>query len=274
MAEVIIRPSTYTTSGWYTLQIHKAAEAKGVSPDLFINMIHGVIHEGTWQESASTLEEYLTNPYPNGAGVSREVLAHAIKAPFRHQQKQKMEEIESMRREVIEALTPGDSREGNFNGNQHTEKDLVSGHHVPKPLNEAEEKRQKRARAIARAPQVARELYHSGLLGQNEAVKLGPRVNQHKPTSAQLEAKEQTDRIGAELEQWVEENPAPVNLLDRPEYKRRANEFVRERLSGAKRITVSWTEGVGAEEIAGKLFERLDHGLLVQVVAILNEALG
>ncbi|WP_250565721.1 hypothetical protein, partial [Adonisia turfae] len=228
---------------------------------------------GTWRESASTLEEYLTNPYPNGAGVSKEVLAHAIKAPFRHQLRQKMEEFENMRREVIEALTPEDAREGNFNGNQYTEKDLVSGHDVPKPLNEAEEKRQKRARAIARAPQIARELYHSDLLGQNEAVKLGPRVNQHKPTPKQLEVKEQADKIGAELEKWVEENPAPMNLLERPQYKRKATEFVRERLSGTKRITVSWTEGVGAEEVAGKLFERLDHELLVQVVAILNNAL-
>ncbi|MDV3348075.1 hypothetical protein QGP82_14510, partial [Leptothoe sp. LEGE 181152] len=121
--------------------------------------------------------------------------------------------------------------------------------------------------------QIARELYHSGLLGQSEAVKLGPRVNQHKPTPKQLEVKEQVDKIGTELEKWVEENPAPMNLLERPQYKRKATEFVRERLSGTKRITVSWAEGVGAEEVAGKLFERLDHELLVQVVAILNNAL-
>ncbi|NEZ55431.1 hypothetical protein DXZ20_07020 [Leptolyngbyaceae cyanobacterium CCMR0081] len=210
------------------------------------------------------------------------MLTHAIKAPFRHQLRQKMEEFENMRREVIEALTPGDSRAENGHNPESivlNEKGQIesvkpdSGHRVPNQVNEAEEKRQKRARAIARAPQIARELYHSGLLGQNEAVKLGPRVNQHKPTPKQLEVKEQVDKIGTELEKWVEENPAPMNLLERPQYKRKATEFVRERLSGTKRITVSWAEGVGAEEVAGKLFERLDHELLVQVVAILNNAL-
>jgi len=50
----------------------------------------------------------------------------------------------------------------------------VSGHHVPNQ-GDADERREKRHRAIKRAPAVVQAAYERGLIGQAEAAKLGPK---------------------------------------------------------------------------------------------------
>jgi hypothetical protein len=57
-----------------------------------------------------------------------------------------------------------------------------------------------RAKAVSRAPRIVRELKVGDLIGVQEAVKLGPRVNNKKPTAEQLEARARADEVGAKLE--------------------------------------------------------------------------
>ena len=169
---------------------------------------------------------------------------------------------------------PTDKREGNGDSTRF-EPSYSNSHHFDGNWvkDRSGEIKEGRNRAITRSPQFIQQLYHQGLIGQTEAVKLGPRLNNRKPTEQQLGAKERAFEVAAGLEQWVHQNPPPEDKAKKPAYKRKVNSYVRQQMDIVKPVSVSWAEDAEPEDIAGKLFERVDKDRLLQVVAILNEAL-
>ncbi|MFM6139899.1 MAG: hypothetical protein ACKPCP_38155 [Sphaerospermopsis kisseleviana] len=119
-----------------------------------------------------------------------------------------------------------------------------------------------------------RELYDSGVLGINEAVKLGPKVNNRKPTSEQLEQKESADRVAMQLERFVESNPIPENKGERPAYKRQLNKVVRGLIGQSDAIhRFTASPNTTPQAFAASLYEKLESDFLAELVTALTDVL-
>jgi hypothetical protein len=270
--------SNETSAAWLALTLHQQASTKGVNPQGFINALDRVIARSLWKEKAATLEEFLSAPYPDGAGISRKLLEQVLKIPFTHQLEEVEREVEAARLRILEAIAPKDNRDNNgqhlkewdrdhlgkaVNPNSyHNDKNLGS---VLPPIAET------RTKAVSRAPRIARDLYSKDCLGLQEAVKLGPRVNSKKPTAEQLAIRAKADEAGAKLERWVELNPIPVRNEDRPKYKRQANAVVREWMSEPSLVAATWKTNATANDIATAILRKVPVDMLSEVIQLLTD---
>jgi len=268
------------SASWFALTLFKQSTTKGINPEGFIHALDSVIKHSLWKEKATTLDEFLHSPYPEGAGISRKLLDHVLKTPFTHQLEEVEREVEDARLRIIEALAPTDSRKGN--GQNLKDWDRGDSGAVVRPDSYHHDTNlackasiaEKRCRAVTRAPRVARELHAKGLIGVQEVVKLGPRTNNDKPTAQQLEARARADEAGARLERWIEANPVPHQDENRPAYKRRVNAVVREFFSEPPLITVRWKANANADAIASALLKKISPDMLPDVIqSLINRSM-
>ena len=266
------------SAAWFALTLYKQSTAKGVNPEGLISTLDSVIKGALWKGKANSLEEFLHSPYPDGAGISRKLLEHALRAPFTHQLAEVEQDVEAARLRILDAITPQDNRKDNGQHLKEWERDSLgkavnpnSGHYVQNLGYKDPPKAETRAKAVARAPKVARELHIQGLIGVQEVVKLGPKTNSKKPTAEQLEARARADGVGAKLERWVESNPIPAKDEDRPKYKRQVNAAVREWLSEAPLVTVTWKADATPETIAASICKKVPPEMLSDVIQLLTD---
>jgi hypothetical protein len=268
--------SDETSAAWLALTLHQQTSTKGVNPQGFINAIDRVIARSLWKEKAATLSEFLAAPYPEGAGISPELLEQTLKLPFIHQLKEVEQEVEDARLRILEALASPDGRASNGRHLKEWDRNRSGAAVKPdlpqSPATPAKDRsdRSDRASAIARAPRIARELHLKKCLGTNEAVKLGPRLNS-KPTAQQLALKARVDKVAASLEGWVNANPIPTAGKDRPAYKRQINAMVRGCLDEPAVVAAVWRADATTDEIVAAFRRKVPAGAWPDVLRLLAE---